>query len=85
MDLYRSDARYFKIIDGKLLPPFKTLGSMGDSAAETLMLAARERHFSSKDDLKKRGKITQTAIDKMDELGLLGDMQQSEQLSIFDI
>ncbi len=85
MDLYKSDARYFKIIDGKLLPPFNTLASMGDSAAETLMLAARQRPFSSKDDLKKRGKVTQTAIDKMEELGLLGDMQQSEQMSIFDL
>ncbi len=84
MDLYNSDARYFKIVDGKLLPPFNTIGSMGDGAAETLMLAARDRHFSSKDDLKKRGKVSQTVLDKMDELGILGEMQQSEQMSIFD-
>ena len=85
LDLYRSDARYFKIIDGKLLPPFNTLPAMGDGAAETLMLAAKERRFSSKDDLKKRGKVSQTVLEKLEELGILGDMQQSEQMSIFDL
>ena len=85
MDLYESDARYFRIVDGKLLPPFNTIAAMGDGAAESLMLAARDRRFSSKDDIKKRGKVSQTIIDKMEELGILGQMQQSEQMSIFDI
>ena len=36
------------------------------------------------DDLKERGKLSQTIVDKLNELGLTGDMPKSNQLSIFD-
>ncbi len=85
MDLYESDARYFKIVDGKLLPPFNTLEGLGDSAAETLQIAASQKKFTSKDEIKTRGKISQTAIDKLSELGVIHGLPQSAQLSIFDV
>ena len=85
MDLYKSDARYFKIEDGKLLPPFNTLEGLGDAAAETLQIAAAEKPFTSIDEIKARGKISQNAIDKMKELGIIKGLPQSAQLSIFDV
>ncbi|MCR4797650.1 MAG: PolC-type DNA polymerase III [Lachnospiraceae bacterium] len=85
MDLYESDAKNFKIVDGKLLPPFKTIEGMGDTAAESLAIAASQKKFTSVDDIKNRGKITQTTIDKMKELGIISGLPQSAQLSIFDI
>ena len=85
MDLYESDARYFKIVDGKLLPPFNTLEGLGDSAAETLQIAASQKKFTSIDEIKARGKIPQTAIDKMMEYGIIHGLPQSAQLSIFDV
>ena len=84
LDLYQSDARYFKIVDGKLLPPFASIDGMGDKAAETLAIAAAQGKFLSMDDLKERGKLSQTIVDKLNELGLTGDMPKSNQLSIFD-
>ena len=84
MDLYRSDARYFQIIDGKLLPPFSSIEGMGDKAAETLAIAASQKEFLSKDDLKERGKISATICDTMDRLGILPDLPESNQLSMFD-
>ena len=84
MDLYQSDSRYFKIVDGKILPPFNSLPGMGDKAAEQLQIAASQGKFLSLDDIKDRGKVSQTILDTMVELGIITDLPQSNQLSIFD-
>ena len=84
MDLYESDARYFKIVDGKLLPPLSMLGGMGPAAAENLAIAAAQATFLSKNDLKNRGKVSTTVIEKMDALGLIPNLPESDQLSLFD-
>ncbi len=84
MDLYQSDARYFKIVDGKLLPPFNVISGMGDKAAEQLAIAASQSKFLSLDDIKDRGKVSQSIIDKMVELGIVSGLPQSNQLSLFD-
>lgn len=85
IDLYESDARYFKIVDGKLLPPFNSIDGMGDSAAESLEIAAHESKFLSKNDMRTRGKISKTIIDKMDELGLIDGLPEDNQLSFMDL
>lgn len=85
INIYESDSKYFKIVDGKLLPPLSTIDGMGDTAAISLALAAKEKPFSSRDDIKSRGKVTSTVIETMDRLNLLGDLPQSDQLSIFDL
>lgn len=84
LDLYQADAQLFKIIDGKLMPSLGTIEGLGDKAAETLMEAAREGPFLSKDDLRTRAKVSKTVVDLMDDLGILGDLPESNQLSLFD-
>lgn len=84
IDLYQSDARYFKIVDGKLLPPFNSIAGMGDKAAEQLAIAASQGKFLSIDDIRDRGKVSQTILDKMVDLGIIKGLPQSNQLSIFD-
>ncbi len=84
MDLYRSDARYFQIVDGKLLPPFTSIDGMGDKAAETLAIAAAEGEFLSKDDLRERGKISKTLVDLLEDLNIISGLPESNQLSFFD-
>lgn len=85
IDLYLSDARYFKISDGKILPPFSVIDGFGEGAAEQLAIAAQAGRFTSRDDLKSRAKLGDTLISKLDELGILGDLPQSSQLSMFDL
>ena len=46
--------------------------------------AAKAGPFLSKDDFRDRSKVSQTIADKMAELGLLGDLPDSNQISIFD-
>ena len=84
MDLYQSDARYFKIVDGKLLPPLEKLGGMGPAAAESLAIAASQATFLSKNDLKTRGKVSASTIETMDRLGIIPNLPESDQLSLFD-
>lgn len=85
VDLYRSDSIKFQIVDGKLLPPFMAIDGMGFIAAQALCDAAKDGAFISKDDIRQRAKLSQTVLDTMGELGLLGDMPESNQLSIFDL
>ena len=89
IDLYQSDAIKFQVVEGKLLPPFSVIEGMGGIAAEALAVAARAENergekFLSKDDIRQKAKVSQTVLDTMAELGLLGGLPESNQLSIFD-
>ena len=85
IDLYRSEAVKFTIVGDKLLPPFSSIDGMGGIAAEALALAAKDGPFISKDDIVGRAKVSRSTLDVMGELGLLGDLPESNQLSIFDL
>lgn len=84
LDIYKAHSRLFQIIDGKIMPSLNSIDGMGDKAAEALMEAARGEPFLSRDDLKQRSKVPQSVIDKMNDMGLLGDIPESNQLSLFD-
>ena len=89
IDLYQSDAIKFQVVEGKLLPPFSVIEGMGGIAAEAVAVAAhaeteRGEKFLSKDDIRQKAKVSQTVLDTMAELGLLGGLPESNQLSIFD-
>ena len=85
IDLYKSEAVNFTIVGNKLLPPFSSIDGMGGIAAEALALAAKDGPFISKDDIAGRAKVSRSTLDVMGELGLLGDLPESNQLSIFDL
>lgn len=85
IDLYKSEAVKFTIVGNKLLPPFSSIDGMGGIAAEALALAAKDGPFISKDDIAGRAKVSRSTLDVMGELGLLGDLPESNQLSIFDL
>ena len=85
IDVYKSHSRLFQIVDGKLLPPFNSIDGLGDSAAEGIMEAAKDGPYLSKDDFRTRTKASKTITDKMAELHLLGDIPESNQISLFDM
>ena len=84
IDIYRAKATKFRIIDGKLMPPLSSIDGMGDKAAEAVEQASRDGKYLSKDDFRQRTKASKTVIDKMADLGLLSDLPESNQLSLFD-
>ena len=85
LDIYRAHSRNFQIIDGKIMPSFASIDGMGDKAAEQIMEAAKDGPFLSKDDLKSRSKVPQGVLDRMGDMGLLGDIPESNQYSLFDL
>ena len=85
IDLYSAKAHRFRIVDGKLMPSIDAIRGLGDKAAEAVELAARDGEFLSKDDFRNRTKVSKTVIDTMSELGLFGDLPESNQMSLFDL
>lgn len=84
IDLYRVAAHKFQIFGNKLMPALSTIEGMGDKAADAVVDAALDGPFLSKDDLRERSKASKTVVDLMDDLGILGDIPESNQISLFD-
>ncbi|MBQ6844625.1 MAG: PolC-type DNA polymerase III [Agathobacter sp.] len=84
IDLYRAEPHRFQIIDGKLMPSFNSIEGLGDNAAIAIAEAAKDGPFLSKDDFRERTKVSKTVIELMSDLGLFGDLPDSNQLSLFD-
>ena len=85
IDLYQAKADRFQIIDGKIMPSFGSLPGMGAKAAQQLQDAAAKGSFTSKEDIRNRGKISKTILDDMDELGILGDIPETNQYDFFSM
>ncbi len=83
MNLETSDSHKFQVIDGKLLPPYDTISGMGQTAAQSIVEARNEAPFGTISDFVERTKVSRTLADKMKELGVFGDMPETDQMSLF--
>ncbi len=84
IDIFRAQSRLFQIVDGKLMPSLSSIDGLGEKAADAIVEAAKEGPFLSKDDFRQRTKVSKTVIELMDSLNLLGDLPESNQISLFD-
>lgn len=84
IDIFRAHARNFQIIDGKIMPSLSSIDGMGEKAADAVVEAAKDGPFLSKQDFRERTKVSKTVVELMDSLHLLGDLPETNQLSIFD-
>ena len=85
IDIYRAEPHRFQIIDGKLMPSLNSIEGLGDNAAIAIAEAVKDGPFLSKDDFRQRTKASKTVIELMSDLGLFGDLPDSNQLSLFDL
>jgi DNA polymerase-3 subunit alpha (Gram-positive type) len=85
IDIFKVKSRDFQVIGDKIMPSLTSIDGMGEKAADQIVEAAKKGPFLSKDDFRQRTKCPQTVIDKMAEMGLLGDIPDSNQMSIFDL
>lgn len=83
VDIKRSAATKFTVCDGKILPPFTAIDGLGANVAEQIVAAREERPFTSKADLKIRGKVSKSLVDAMTTEGCLDDLPEDEQLDLF--
>ena len=84
IDIYRAKANRFQIVDGKLMPSFATIDGLGDKAAEMIEDEAAKGKFLSREDFKNRCKVSEKVVEAMADMGLMGDLPHSNQMSIMD-
>ena len=85
VDLFKVKAHKCQIIDGKIMPHLGSIEGLGDKAADAIVDACKDGPFISKDDFRERTRVSSTVVDKLAELGILSDLPESNQLSLFDI
>lgn len=83
--MYKSHATKFIVEEDGLRPPINSISGMGNIAAESIFSAAREEQFSSIEDVKKRAKIGNSAVDLLKKFGCLKGLPESDQISFFDV
>jgi len=83
VDLYKSDAVNFIIVDKGLLPPLSSLQGLGVNVAHSIVATREGNPFSSIEDLKTRGRASKTVIDILKNHGCLGDLPESDQMMLF--
>ena len=84
IDIYRSHATKFLIVDGKLLPPFVAISGLGENAAVSLMEGREGKHFLSIEEVAAAcPKVSKTHIQMLKEAGAFGDLPETSQISLF--
>ncbi len=84
LDIFRAHPRNFQIIDGKIMPALVSVEGLAEKAAEGIVEAVKGGPFISRDDFRERSKVSKTVVETMANLGLLGDLPESNQMSLFD-
>jgi len=84
INIYTAKAHQFQIIDNKLMPSLSTIDGLGDKAADGVIDAVLDGKFLSRDDFRSRCKVSSTVVDLMADMGLMGDLPISNQISLMD-
>ena len=85
IDLYTVKAHRFQIVGNSLMASLDSIEGLGEKAAESIVQAAAEGPFLSKDDFRRRAKVGRTIVDKLSDLGILKDLPESDQISLMDL
>lgn len=83
LDLYKSDATRFQVLEDGLLPPFGALAGVGESAAKGIVAAREQGEFLSVEDLQQRSRASKTVIELLQGFGCLQGLPETNQLSLF--
>ena len=81
--LEKSDSKAFLPENGAIRMPFSALGGLGENAALNIIEARNESSFFSVEDLQIRAKLTKSVIDILRKNGVLNDLNETDQLSMF--
>jgi DNA polymerase-3 subunit alpha (Gram-positive type) len=84
IDIYKSHATKFLIVDGKLLPPFVSISGLGENAAWDLMRGREGKQFLSIEEVAEAcPKVSKTHIQMLKDAGAFGDLPETSQVSLF--
>ncbi len=85
IDLSLVKAKQFQVINGKIMPALTSIDGLGASVADAIAFEGKKGKFMSCEDFRIRTKASGTVTDKLKSLGILGDIPESNQMSIFDM
>ena len=87
VDLNKSHSKNFIIDEDQktLIPPFRAIDGLGDTVANNIIIEREEKEFISIEQFQKRCKVSTTLIEKMRLMGILKNLPESSQLSLFDM
>lgn len=84
MDVYKSDATKFVVTEKGLIPPFTSMPGIGEQAALNIVEERKKGRFLSAEELSVRcPKVSKSVIELLGEIGALGSMPRSTQISLF--
>lgn len=83
IDIKHSHAKRFQPENGKMRLPFYALNGVGENAAGTIYETAQKNEYLSIEDFRMLSGVSKTIIGKLEELGAFGDLEKSNQLSLF--
>ncbi|MGY5139199.1 PolC-type DNA polymerase III [Mycoplasmopsis gallinarum] len=86
IDLEKSDSHEWKI-DNKnkcLIPPFEAVDGLGEAVALSIVKARDEKHFKSIEDFSERTTVNKTILQKLRDLGVFQNLNETNQLTLFD-
>ena len=85
ISIEKSDIKNF-VIDketGKLIPPFITLDSLGETIAENIVRERNIRPFTSIVDLQERAHVNERVLDFLRKIHALDSLPESDQITLF--
>ncbi|WP_406615545.1 PolC-type DNA polymerase III [Mycoplasmopsis hyopharyngis] len=69
--------------DKSLIPPFSSIPGLGESAAENIIKARKEKQFISIEDFSARTSTTSTVVKLMKEMNIFKGLDDTDQLKLF--
>ncbi|NLB42049.1 MAG: PolC-type DNA polymerase III [Clostridiales bacterium] len=83
IDLYKSDSYKFVITEEGIRPPLNALQGVGVNAARSIANERELGEFLSIEDMRARTRVTKTVIEALQEQGVLDNLPETSQLSLF--
>ncbi|MBR3126683.1 MAG: hypothetical protein IKF35_00315, partial [Solobacterium sp.] len=68
-----------------LIPPFTVIDGLGANVARSIEEARCHGEFLSKEDILKRTQLSTSLLRRLEIMGCLNDLQESNQISLFNL
>ena len=83
IDLDKSLATKFTVINGEVIPPFTVIAGLGKDPANNIIREREIGEFNSIEDFQKRTQVNNTVITYLKSINFFKDMHDTNQISLF--